>query len=272
MHNYLLHSNPFSYLSLCLLKNDQNKQNFEYMDEIVWRGTPRRIAWSIISHMRLFLQVDVHPVISNSFMMIHNYYQSKPSETYKLYILILTSIFTTCKQNEISKSMPYILSCLLNVCREFSKKMSIEALKNIIGLDDFTNRQITNEEIVMVNNCELDLIEANEFQMMIDMPFSYTTEFVSPNIASLPSDTSKTIDDNLLRYLCVILCSEHCNDFHPEIMAVAASLYAFNGVEVEMPEQIKKWINDVIEKYGKQQIDNAKTLLQQQYAEIAQQK
>lgn len=242
------------------------------ISEIVWKGAPRRIAWSIVSHMRLFLKVDIHPVISTSFMLINNYYQSMPKKNYKLYILIITAIFVTCKQNEISRSMPCILCCLLNVCREFSQKINIRILQNTVNLDDFTNRQITNDEITMINNCELDLIEANNYQLNIDMPFSYTKQFVEPNISQLPSEISKQIEDNLLRYLCVIICSEHCNDFHPEIMAVAASLTTFDDIDIEIPKSITDWINDSIEKFGEKNIDDAKLLLKHEYTIIAQQK
>lgn len=257
----------FNFLILKMtLINDVEEQ------EIVWRGMPRRIAWSIISHMRIFLQVDIHPIISTSFMMIHNYYQSKPKKVHKLYILILTSVFTVCKKYETPRSMSFILSCLLNVCREFSKKIDIENLKKTVDLDDFTNRQITLQEITIVNYCELDLIEANNFELMIDLPFLYTTEIVKPNISMLPPEISKNIDDNLLKYLCIILCSEHCSDFHPEIMAVAASSFAFNGVEIEIPKPINDWMIEVAEKFGDQQIENAKMLLKAQYNVISQQR
>lgn len=240
--------------------------------EIVWRGMPRRIAWSIISHMRLFLQVDIHPIISTSFMMIHNYYQSKPRKIHKLYILILTSVFTTCKKYELSISMPYILSCMLNVCREFSTKINAENIKKAIDLDDFTNRQITKEEIICVNNCEMDLIEANNFELIIDVPFLYTNQFVKPNISKMPPEISKSINDILLKYLCIILCSEHCCDFHPEIFAMAASLFAFDNAKTEIPKPISDWMMDVTEKFGEQQIEGAKSLLKNQFTEITQQR
>ena len=233
--------------------------------EIVWKGTSRRISWSIISHMRLFLKVDVHPVISTSFMIINNYYQSKKHKNYKLYILIITSVFVICKQNEISRSMSYIFCCLLNICREFSQKISDEILKSTTELNDFTNRQLTNNEIIMINNCELDLIELNNYQLNIDMPLNYTSQYVQPNITILPKGISKKIEDSLLRYLCVILCSEHYNDFQPEIMAAAASLITFEDFQIEIPKIIIDWITDIISKYGEQEINNAKFLLKHEF-------
>lgn len=237
--------------------------------QIVLNRPIRRIVWSLISHMRLFLKVDIHPIITNSFMSIHYFFQNGKPRKYKLYIIIITSVFTSCKKNEISRSLYEIFRSFLKSCDHFSKVMDKSIIYNVVGINNFENSQISDNDLRLVNDCELDLIEANDCQIGVNIPLNYIYENVFPNLSVLPSDVSAKIRNALITSLSALLCSEHCLDYDPEIMAVTATRIAFGDNTI--PEQIMKWVRKIINESGDKTMDDAKKLFKEQINEITNQ-
>ncbi|OHS98028.1 hypothetical protein TRFO_35680 [Tritrichomonas foetus] len=199
-------------------------------------------------------------------MLIHNYYETNPKKLHGLYILIVSSLFASSKQFEMTRSMQAIFLSLLACLREFEKRMNADVLKKLIGLNDFSERQMTPLEISQVNNCEMDLIEANNFCINLDLPFQYTQEIVQPNLSNLPKEIAMNIEGQLIKFLCVMLCSEHCSDYPPELVAAITTNLAFQGIEI--PEPIREWIQNVSENYGNSVVEAAQQLLNEQIESI----
>jgi hypothetical protein len=202
--------------------------------------------------------------------MLHRYFQAHPNgkPKYDLYIIIIGCLLVSFKSHEDQKQIDQLFSALLVACREFASRIGADRLSRTLSISDFSDRPITRDELLAVNSCEIDVLAAHGYASKLDISFNYTEKFVDPVIRKMPETQFRGLRDAICRNQCFALILPRYLELKPEIIAVAATLKAFNGLEI--PEEIGEWIATATEKYGRDAVGSFQALLVEQQARVEQ--
>jgi hypothetical protein len=221
-----------------------------------WSELHRHISWSLLTYSRGRLKIGLDTCVATAFMMVHNYFLVKQSSPYSLFIILVTALFSSCKMNENVRTMQQIYSELLNCCRDASNRIGLQRLIDNLGRDNFDNCAMTAAEVNEVGLCELDLLEANGFNMKIDLPFKHTDQFVNPYYGQLPPEVLGPVKNKLVMNICKLLCYQKTAEMPACVLAVAATKNAFGEI-CAIPHETESWMMRVEEEYGIEVIQQA---------------
>jgi hypothetical protein len=227
----------------------------------VWEESIR-LAWTIMSQFRHPFKLDIHPYISTAFVMLHHYFRANRHSQHPLYIVITCCCLASLKSFEVVQPLQTIFNALLKTCRELSQRASPASLKQILNLSEFSDRDLTNEESMAMNLCELDVLEAHNFESHLPVSFEYTELFVYPSLQAMEPEIGKKFQDDLQLGQCFALLSVHYLEYVPEAIAVAVTERVF--AEYGIPEAVAVWIGEAIERIGLEAVVNARELMAQQ--------
>ena len=225
-----------------------------------WTETRRHISWSLLTFTRNRLKIGLETCVSTAFMMVHQYFLTNSSSPHSLFIILVTALFSSCKMNENVRTMQQIYSELLNCCRDASNRIGRQKLIDNLGRSNFDDCQITPAEVNEVNECELNLLEAGGFNMKLDLPFNYTNKYVVPYFKDVPNEIRSDWKNKLTRNICVLLCIQKTAEMPACVLAVAATINAFEGI-AQIPGETEAWIRQVEEEHGVEGINKAQELL-----------
>ena len=209
-----------------------------------WSDFERKVACSLLTHSRNRLKLQLETCITSAFLMIDKYYKVNKKSPYNFFIVIVTSLFSSCKNHESAHTMQQIFSELLHCCREGANTIGAAKLMGCLGIKSFDDRPVSTSEINDINQCELDLLEANGFDLLIESPFKYIDYKVMPVIEQMPPDQFKVIKQNLVKNVFIYFSSQSAAEYPNIVIAVLSTEAAFRNV-CEMPIEIKNWIIEI---------------------------
>jgi hypothetical protein len=227
----------------------------------VWEESIRW-AWTIMSQLRHPFKIDIHPCISTAFVMLHHYFRANPRPQRPLYIVITCCCLASLKSFETVRNMQTIFNALLSACRELSQRTSPAGLKQILTLSEFSDRDLTGEEIMAMNLCEVDVLQAHNFQAHLPVSFDYTERFVIPSLQAMDPEIAKKLREELQKGHCFALLSTRYLEYVPEAIAVAVTERGF--AELKIPDAVAAWIREATERHGLEAIVSARGLIAQQ--------
>jgi hypothetical protein len=206
-------------------------------------------------------KVDIHPHVSTAFVMLHHYFRVHEKPRHPLYIVITCCYLACLKKFEATRTMQAIFTALLEVCRELAERTAFP-LRQVLHLSDFANRDLTGDEIMAMNICEMDVLQAHNFQAILSTSFDYTERFVEPSLETFETGAAQSLRDALSKGHCHALLSVHYLDYEPEAIAVAVTRRAFAG---QSPlAAVDEWIAGATERLGREAVEAATELLEQQ--------
>ena len=224
-----------------------------------WSDPKRHVSWSILSYTRNRLKIKLETCVASAFMMVHRYFMANPSSPYSLFIVLVASLFSSCKMNECPHTMQQIYSELLRSCRDTSSRIGQQRLIDALGISSFEDREIPSIEISQINQCELDLLESNNFIMDIDTPFKHIEDNVYPFLTSFPQEQQQQIKAKLVKNICILLCFQDTAQLPSSVLAVIVTEVTFHN-SYPIPQEIAEWMTDVENKKGSETLNKAREL------------
>jgi hypothetical protein len=158
------------------------------------------------------------------------------------------------------KTMQRIFLSVLEVCRGLRNAKNEASLQQALGLLDFSDRPLTQEEILSMNQCEIDILKSHRFQAKLDLSFDFTEKFVDPLLPTMPN--GGPIRDRISKHHCYALLSTKYLDYNPEAIAVAVTRKVLG--DSNLPDQIAQWIGDAADRHTPDEIETAMRFLEQQ--------
>jgi hypothetical protein len=224
-----------------------------------WQGNIR-LAWTIMAQLRFMFHVELHPCMSTAFVMLHYYFRANEKPRYPLYVLITCCSLASLKSFECMKTMQRIFVCVLDVCRSLRNAKNEASLQQVLGISDFADRPLTQDEIVSMNQCEIDILKAHSFQAKLDLSFDFTEKFVDPVLAAAPNGGQTR--DRISKHHCYALLSTTYLDYHTEAIAVAVTRKVLG--DGDLPNPVAHWIADATGRHTPGAIEAAMRFLEQQ--------
>jgi hypothetical protein len=192
--------------------------------------------------------------------MLHHYFRANEKPKHPLYVLITCCSLASLKSFECMKTMQLIFLSVLDICRGLRNAKNEASLQQILGLSDFGDRPLTQDEIIAMNQCEIDILKAHHFQAKLDLSFDFTEKFVEPVLAAAPA--SGQTRDRISKHHCYPLLSTRYLEYHPEAIAVAVTRKVLG--DADLPDQIAHWIDDATNRHTTDAIEAAMRFLEQQ--------
>ncbi|EAY08282.1 hypothetical protein TVAG_401360 [Trichomonas vaginalis G3] len=229
-----------------------------------WTESQRHISWSLLSFARMRLNLPLETCTASAFMMVHKYFLQNTQTEHSLFIILVTALFSACKMNETVRSMQQVYSEILNCCRDSKRRIGEQRLIDNLGRTKFEESKLTQEEIGEINTCELDLLEADNFNMKIDLPFQHIDKNVRPYLKKYNAELRQSLNNKLVKNICMFLCFHKTAAMPTLLLAIVATESAFDGIE--MPPETQNWINDKKSDFEISQYQLATELLAKQAA------
>jgi hypothetical protein len=157
------------------------------------------------------------------------------------------------KSFEDPRSLNTLFDALLHVCRESASHEGANVLNSFLSLSSFDRRQLTAQEIDHATKSELDVLGPGGFLPQIEMSFDFTDRFVEPIIKQMPEAIYQELRDHISWGHCFGLVMPGYFELPLEVIALGATLKAFRDREI--PQPIKKWIDEATIKYGREAVD-----------------
>lgn len=220
---------------------------------IRWNESDRRTAWTLITKVRTNLNLELSPVIATAHCVLQRYFRQTEECPYKLFILMIAALFTTCKANDTYRPMELIFTELNNVC---SRCPSAQ-------VRDMAMRTAFSEDILReISNAEIDLLTTSFFDINIDLPFSYIEKWKSELHKILPGDEFIKICNSVIVDVCLLICSQGFLDAPAEAGAAVAiqnmieryGHYLASQSE-ETYNSLQEWLQSIKEKYDNRVFD-----------------
>ena len=214
----------------------------------IWNDSVRDIAWTLLSYSRINLNLTVSPVIASSFIILNKYFLLNPNSNIDLYMLLISSLFLTCKIEDIYRPLNIIFKAFSISCIRFQNeikiKIPIEILNIIFSNRDFNKNVLTDEEISKIPYIEINLLNSIKWDMKIDIPFTYFNIHRNDlNETNYSINEIEYFCNNILRNICLVIKSPKYLDIPPEIIAVSSIFEAFEGKNI--PNKVFDWILNV---------------------------
>ena len=231
-----------------------------------WNDTRHiRVLWGITSGIRQVMHVSLHPVITTAFAKLQWYYHKNPKPEYRPYILLVTSVASSCKTFECARTLSSIFRAVLAYSRQLVDKGQIQAdwCHDALDLTDLKDREPTEEELKAMNCCEIDILKAHGYSPRVSIPLSFIDKHVFPCF----SDNDKKLREHFFRLLLPFLCSSHFFDCSHELIAFVATRIALK--EQTIPTEVDKWLKDVQSRFSEKEIEQAKSIFDQVWQHVS---
>lgn len=214
---------------------------------IKWSEKQRSCAWIAISFARKDLNLAISPCIASAFVLLHKYYNDPSHKDEPLYLLLVSSLFLSCKIEETYRSMKLIFAALSKCITTISKKITLDGAKKIFGDRDFTVPELSSYEMREIALCEIHLLNSIEWNMNIDLPFNHFNN-AKPAFESLAQNENLNPRfEAVLRDLCLIMKNEKYLQIPPPVSAAVSIQHCF--AETTLPKTTSDWIEQLENQY-----------------------
>jgi len=217
-----------------------NKDKRKFPD--VWCDRNRDVAWTILSFSRVHLNLTISPVFASTFILLHHYFLNNPDPKHPLYLLVISSLFLSCKIEDLYRPVQVLFKAFSKTCLGLSEHLPERIISEALGGRDFKIDELNEDEIRQISGIEVDILNSVEWNMSIDIPFTYFNNHKS-EFSSLDGSIVESVCSKILRNICIVIKSAYYLDIPPELTAVVATTQAFEGNV--MPEATRDWINSI---------------------------
>lgn len=212
-----------------------------------WSDKQRSYSWIVISFARRDLNLPVSPCIASAFVLLHKYFDDPNHKDEPLYLLITSALFLACKIEDTYRSMKNIFTAISKCIITVSEKITMDKAKQLFGDREYTNYELSSQEMRQIALCEVHLLNAIEWNMDIDLPFKHFND-------ARPAFEKLTINQNLyenfnkvLRDLCLIMRDSKYLSIPPPVSAAVSIQHCFS--ETQLPESTSNWIESLKSQY-----------------------
>lgn len=210
-----------------------------------WSDEARRISWTLITFSRRGLKLAISPTVATSFVFLHLFYNDPYHEDADLYLLLISSLFLSCKIEDSYRPLGFIFREFFKCVLEVQKKTGKKKLESIIGKRDFTDPEVTDKEAELICHYEITFLNLIEWDMDIDIPFKHINEIFG--LSKDESTNDEKFYNIVLRNLCLIQRNENYLKLPPLISAAVSILCAFGGKSC--PEEVENYILKLKQQY-----------------------
>ena len=206
-----------------------------------WTKEQRDYGWNLICISRQLIQIHIYPTITRSYIFLHYFFNQKEHKPYDFYILLLSSLFLSCKISDFYRPLKYLFKTFLKCCAATQKFVSTKKQKEILGDRDFSeNAELTNDEFLIIGQCEIDLLNAINWHMHPIIPFDY---FNCPerNLLGDKTDDLTVNCHKIMQDICLMIKHQNYLQFHPPAIAAAATLHSFSQ---PLEGKLKQWVEE----------------------------
>lgn len=211
-----------------------------------WTKEQRDFGWTMISSSRSILKIPISPIFTRSFIYLHYYYSLPKRKAYDFYILLISSLFISCKVSDIYRPLQCIFQAFMKSCVAIQKYIGIDHQQELLGKRTYdVHQELTDNEITLIGQCEVDLLNAIQWKMRPINPL----DFFNSNELNLLGDETEIdqgICEKIMHDVCVIIKNENYLKFHPEAIAAASVNHCFPH---PIQGRLKIWIDDQQMKY-----------------------
>ena len=208
----------------------------------------RRVWWAVAYGLRgaLGLADKLHPVISTAFVKLEHFLRRNPQRKHPPYVVLVAAIMSSCKTFEFVPTLDEVFRAMLASCQKLpSLKATFEgkvAGEQFLGLSDFAVRDLRDDEIAEMNQCEREILAAHDYSAHVEQPLDYTDEKVKPFVHD------ENIEKTILRLQYMFLCSNRFFDYPHEVVALVITQKALAQCE-SLPPEVQEWIDDVTSRF-----------------------
>lgn len=215
------------------------------MKSKTWTAEQRQVGWVALSSSRRGLKLAISPSIASSYYCLHHFFRLEEHNDYDLYILLISSLFLSCKICDTYRPLKIIYREFAKVCHDLRKHVPLQKIKGIFGDKDFEKGELSIDEALIVGKCELELLKAVNWNMEIDLPFKHFMQhkYVFCKIKSPKPNCLDRICSLIMHDICLTIQNEHYLEFPPLTIAAAAMKHACKSVV--MPSEAEYWIQSV---------------------------
>lgn len=229
----------------------------------IWDDAHRKLAWLVMIRMRLSTNTEVNPTIANAYVYLQKYFHSNTTVDYDLYIIIISALVVAFKNEDLKCDIRRLFIFLLRACYDYEKNhiYSQDEIISLLNISSLEQRNISTLEESKVNDCEMDLLEALNYETHVDLPFycintclyqyvnttdpSSTTEFyLDPKALQ---DITKDFELNVIKFFSAVEYLE----LPPPLIATISLLQATKGKEI--PSETTRWIEETRREYGQEE-------------------
>ena len=200
--------------------------------------------WTLICKARIGLKLELSPVIATAFVILQNYFKNEEDCPYKLFVLMTAALFTSCKATNTYRPLEMIYNELSRICRTAPSTL----IRSLVGNDQTGSTAMGAPQLEEITRAELDILQAIDFNVNVELPFSYFEKWKMRIQSHIPNEYFVRICNGVIIDICLIICSRFYLDLPPEIAAAAAAKESL-GDEL-ITEETAKWFDEVQEKYG----------------------
>lgn len=233
-----------------------------------WGEFSRKLVWSILSNSRKDLKVNLEQTIIVCFRLMTKYLTKNIKHNSSIFEILTVSLFISCKMTENVRKIDDIVDHLLSSCRSFlvSYPDKLDQLKSVMQMDSFEIKKgsdyFSNEYSKKVIVLELQILEANNFDMLM----SSSVDLFFDNIRRFSNEKEYK---ELIRYCCILLCYNSCDDLDPNILSVSVLHYYVenNQPSEEVVNFYKECAKDVDMNDLEKVVDIVKTCLNEPQTE-----
>ena len=223
----------------------------------IWDNDHRKLTWFIMVRMRFGTNTEVNPTISNAYVYLQKYFNSNPTVEYDLYIIVISALLVAFKNDDLKCDINSLLAIFLRVCQEFTKIYLPDEIISIFNCNSLDDRSISVFEESKVNDCEMDLLEALNYETHVDLPFYYLNtclfQYISntdPSKFFMDPQTYQEIVKNFEINAIKFFSAEEYLELPVPVIAAISLFGAIKGRDV--PQETVKWLEDTKREYGQE--------------------
>lgn len=226
----------------------------------IWDDKHRKMVWFIMLRMRLNTHTEVNPTVSNAFVYLQMYFNSNPAVEYDLYIIVISALMIAFKNEDLKFDIRLLFAIFLKVCNDYTQVYTPDEITSVFNIKSLEKRDISASEESNINNCEMDLLEAINFETHVDLPFHYINDSLLQfiNTTDPTSTTEFYMDITILQEIVknfelgvikFFSAAEYLELPIPVIAAISL-FYAIRGKPV--PQETTNWIEETKKEFGQE--------------------
>ena len=209
------------------------------------------MIWYLICRARAHLNVEVNPVVATAFIILQHYFRNETDNDYELFTLMVTALWSACKQNETFRTMQSVCKVLQYICATHPSQI----VRSIVFGQHPIQDSLSLSETRLITECEFSLLQAMNYDFMFELPFTHFDAIKSLLFQDLSQDIIPAFQKQTIIDICLMICSREYLNVPPEVIAAAATLDSFG--KCPLPPSASQWILDLQNKYGEESFNLA---------------
>lgn len=224
----------------------------------LWDDEHRKIAWLIMLRMRFDTHTEVNPTISNAYVYLQKYFNSDQTIDYDLYIIVISALLVAFKNEDLKCDIRYLFTVFIRSCIDYTQIFSPDKIISIFNCTNLEIRTISPIEESKVNDCEMDILEAINYETQVELPFLFfnkcllqyvsTTDTSNESKFYMDNDSLQTINKafelNVIKFFSA-------SEYLELPISVIAAISLFGAIKGKpMPPQTVEWLDNTKKEFG----------------------